>query len=99
MANDSPSRILAYNVRLWRRMLDFTQEDLGDLMAEFEWTRQTVTEVERLKRRVYVDELVGLTIALETSIDALLTPALTLEVARTLNPEAPETVDETSGAG
>ena len=99
MTDRSPSEILAVNIRLFRRMLDFNQEDLGDLMADFGWTRQTVTEVERLNRRVYVDELVGLTTALETSINALLAPALALQVARTLNSESPKGVNERRGVG
>ena len=99
MTDLSPSETLAHNIRLYRRLLDLTQEDLGDLMADFDWTRQTVTEIERLKRRVYVDELVGLTTAFDASINELLAPALALQVARTLNDESAESVNKRRGVG
>ena len=94
----TPSQILARNMRLIRRVLDLSQGDLAERMADFGWIRQTVTDIERLKRRLYVDELVGLAMVLQTSINTLLTLNLSLEVARTLNTESPESVNEAGGA-
>ena len=64
-----PSQGLAQNVRVIRRWWDLSQADLAERMANLGhgWVRQTVGEVERSRRSVSVDELLGLAMALKTS--------------------------------
>jgi len=71
-----PSQVLAQNVRLIRRVLDLSQADLAERMANLGhgWARQTVSEVERSRRGVSVDELLGLALAMQTSASALIYP-------------------------
>ena len=71
-----PGQILAKNVRLIRRVLDLSQGDLAERMTKYGWHRQTVGELERGRRKVYVDELLGLTVALDSPLTMLLDPDL-----------------------
>ena len=72
-----PSQVLAQNVRVIRRVWDLSQADLAERMANLGhgWARQTVGEVERSRRGVSVDELLGLAMALQTSAVTLLDPS------------------------
>ena len=74
-----PSQGLAQNVRVIRRWWDLSQADLAERMANLGhgWVRQTVGEVERSRRSVSVDELLGLAMALKTSAITLLDPSAT----------------------
>jgi transcriptional regulator with XRE-family HTH domain len=60
--------------RLLRRMKqDKVAEDMRKL-RHHTWTRQTVSDVERVQRNLTVDELVGLSIVLGLSLNELLDP-------------------------
>jgi transcriptional regulator with XRE-family HTH domain len=75
-----PSEALAKNIRAARGLRGMKQEDLATLMKQLghsAWTRTTVSEVEAVgevqrRRRVTVDELFGLALALGRSIPELL---------------------------
>jgi transcriptional regulator with XRE-family HTH domain len=72
-----PSQILADNVRIWRGLRGFSQADLADRMKRLGhgWSASIVGFVEQNRRNVTVDELVGLTIALNVAqLGALLDP-------------------------
>lgn len=69
--------VLAKNVRAARSRADLQQEPLAARMRALgyeAWQRQTVANVERGKRRVTAEEILGLAICLETSIVALMAP-------------------------
>lgn len=69
-----PGQLLASNVRMGRAFLSLTQQDLADRMSALghQWSRPTVSQVEREVRAVSVDELFGLAHSLETDILTLL---------------------------
>ena len=70
--------VLARNARAGRARIDLDQESLAARMRQLgftAWRRQTVANVERTKRRLAAEEVLGLSIALETTVQALLLPA------------------------
>jgi transcriptional regulator with XRE-family HTH domain len=72
-----PSQILADNVRIWRGLRGFSQAELADRMTRLGhgWSASIVGFVEQNRRNVTVDELVGLTIALNVQqLGSLLDP-------------------------
>jgi transcriptional regulator with XRE-family HTH domain len=78
MSEGSPYRdLVARNIAAERERRSLSQADLATQMSGlgFRWVRQTVTEAERPGgRRITVEELVGLTVALGVPIDVLLLP-------------------------
>ena len=73
----TPGLVLAANIRRGRGARALGQSDVAERMVAlgFSWVRQTVSEIERGRRAVTVPELVGLAMALSTSVVALLNPA------------------------
>jgi len=69
-----PKQLLAANVRAGRALLDLSQQDLAERMSALglQWSRPTVSQVERASRAVSIDELFGLAHALEVDILMLL---------------------------
>ena len=70
-------QILGENMRSVRALRRLTQDDLAERMRQLghaNWVRATVSEVERYGRNVTVDELLGLALALNATIGALLEP-------------------------
>ena len=70
------SDVLAENVRVLRAIRGLTQEVLADRMSFLGhgWKRQTVGQIARHDRSTSVDELLGLAIALDTSVPRLIDP-------------------------
>lgn len=70
------SDVLAGNVRAWRQLRGFEQEQVAQRMAFLgePWRRATVSEVERGRRNVTVPELVALTVVLGVNIEQLIDP-------------------------
>jgi transcriptional regulator with XRE-family HTH domain len=71
------SDAVAEKVRGYRLLRRLKQDDVADGMRKLRhhtWTRQTVSDVERVQRNLTVDELVGLSIVLELSLNELLDP-------------------------
>jgi transcriptional regulator with XRE-family HTH domain len=71
------SDAVAEKVRAFRLLRRLKQDDVADGMRGLRhhtWTRQTVSDVERVQRNLTVDELVGLSIVLELSLNELLDP-------------------------
>jgi transcriptional regulator with XRE-family HTH domain len=71
------SDAVAEKVRGYRLLRRLKQDDVADGMRGLRhhtWTRQTVSDVERVQRNLTVDELVGLSIVLELSLNELLDP-------------------------
>jgi hypothetical protein len=72
-------QILARNIRSARaRLGPLGQESLAKRMRALgysSWLRQTVSSTEKGKRRVSAEEVVGLALALETSVPTLLAAA------------------------
>lgn len=70
------SKTLAENARQFRSVLGHSQDDVAERMRALghEWSRQTVSDVERNVRNVTVDELLGLALVLGTPISELLDP-------------------------
>lgn len=68
--------VLAENVRTHRAAQGLQQDDLADRMTRLgqDWTRSTVSAVERGTRNVTVDELLSLAFALKTDPAGLLDP-------------------------
>jgi transcriptional regulator with XRE-family HTH domain len=68
--------LIAANVRAARNRLGITQASCARRMRSlgFEWHQQTVGNVERGERRLNAEELLGLSVALEVTMDALLMP-------------------------
>ena len=69
-----PSEALAKNVGAARVLREMKQEDLAAAMANLghRWTYTTVSQVEGHRRRVSIDELFGLCLALGRSIPEML---------------------------
>jgi transcriptional regulator with XRE-family HTH domain len=70
--------VLARNVRAARARGRIGQETVAARMSALgfgAWVRQTVTKVERGQRRLTAEEMLGLSIALDTTIAALMMPA------------------------
>jgi transcriptional regulator with XRE-family HTH domain len=71
------SDAVAEKVRGYRLLRRMKQDDVAEGMRKLRhhtWTRQTVSDVERVQRNLTVDELVGLSIVLELSLNELLDP-------------------------
>jgi transcriptional regulator with XRE-family HTH domain len=71
------SDTVAEKVRAYRLLRRLKQDDVADGMRKLRhhtWTRQTVSDVERVKRHLTVDELVGLSFVLDLSLNELLDP-------------------------
>jgi transcriptional regulator with XRE-family HTH domain len=71
------SDAIAEKMRAYRLLRRLKQDDVANSMRELRhqtWTRQTVSDVERLQRNLTVDELVGLSIVFELSLNELLDP-------------------------
>lgn len=67
--------VLASNVRAARTRAGLTQEVLADrmrLLGFTAWLYQTVGNVEKVKRRLTAEEILGLALALETTMPALM---------------------------
>lgn len=70
--------VLARNIRAERNRAGLSQQDLAGRMQALgftAWLHQTVGSTERGKRRLLVEELFGLALAIGTSMGALLAPA------------------------
>lgn len=66
---------LSANIRAARARRNIGQADIATGMRGLgfgEWSRQTVSQVERGHRRIYVEEIVALAAVLETSTAALM---------------------------
>jgi transcriptional regulator with XRE-family HTH domain len=73
------AEVIAKNIRAARGRADINQQLLADRMRNLgftAWLHQTVGNVERGKRRVTAEEALGLAIALETTMQHLLSPLL-----------------------
>ena len=70
------SDALAANVRTFRARRRFKQQDLAQRMTQLghRWVRVTVSQVERGRRNLTVDELLGLALVLDATLDELLDP-------------------------
>jgi transcriptional regulator with XRE-family HTH domain len=71
------SDTVAEKVRAYRLLRRLKQDDVADGMRKLRhhtWTRQTVSDVERVKRHLTVDELVGLSFVLDVTLNELLDP-------------------------
>lgn len=74
------------NVKARRAQLRIDQESLAKRMCElgFKWVRQTVGSVENGSRRLSVTELLGVSLALETSISAMSAPDTSIPSQRAI---------------
>jgi len=72
--NKTVAETVAGNVRAFRQLRGMDQADLARRMYSvgISWRQVTVSEVERGGRNVTVSELLGLALALETTIEQLL---------------------------
>jgi transcriptional regulator with XRE-family HTH domain len=63
-------------VRAWRLLRHLQQADVAEKMRELRhpWTQATVSQVERGQRNLTIDELVGLSIVFDVSLNELLDP-------------------------
>ena len=71
------SDAIADKVRAYRVLRRLKQDDVADRMRGLRhqtWTRQTVSDVERVRRNLTVDELVGLSFVFGVSLNDLLDP-------------------------
>jgi transcriptional regulator with XRE-family HTH domain len=71
------SDAIADKVRAYRLLRRLKQDDVADHMRGLRhqtWTRQTVSDVERVRRNLTVDELVGLSFLFGVSLNELLDP-------------------------
>jgi len=69
------AEILARNIRAARSRLGINQEALASRLRSLgfsAWLRQTVANVEKSRRRVTAEEILGLALALETTISDLM---------------------------
>jgi transcriptional regulator with XRE-family HTH domain len=84
--------VLATNLRAYRLLRGLEQQDIAERMAKLghPWKRQTVSEVERGRRNVTVDELLALAMTLPVPVWVLLDP---------LGPEGTNDTPIDSGAG
>src|ERR1700678_72410 len=77
MSPTTYSEVLARNIRAARSRTDVSQQILAARMRSLgfsAWLHQTVGNVEKGKRRVTAEEILGLAFALETTVQRLLTP-------------------------
>lgn len=69
--------VLARNIRAARSRAGLQQEPLAARMRALgysAWLRQTVANVEKARRRVTAEEILGLSLALQTTMAALMAP-------------------------
>src|SRR5262245_5591924 len=69
--------LLARNLRAARAAAGLSQADVAERMTQLGftyWRRQTVARAEKAERRLTSDEVIGLMVALETDMTALLNP-------------------------
>jgi transcriptional regulator with XRE-family HTH domain len=68
---------VARNVTAARARQRLSQEQVAEAMRDlgFGWVRQTVTEAEKNRRRISIEELLGLSIALKTELTMLVYPS------------------------
>ena len=73
----TPENVLARNIAAVRVRRGMQQQDLADRMRVlgWGWVRQTVGVAERGQRRLSTEELLGMAVALETTVTRLLTPS------------------------
>lgn len=77
MSPTTYANVLAKNMRAARSRADLQQEPLAARMRALgysAWVRQTIANVERGKRRLTAEEILGLACALETTIATLMAP-------------------------
>ena len=77
MAPTTYSEVLAQNIRAARSRTDLGQEAVAERMQNLgfsAWIRQTVGSTERGRRRPTGEEILGLAICLETTVQRLMTP-------------------------
>ena len=82
----TPSDVVRENIRVYMRWRNLRQEDLAERMTvigvgfdkkkggKTAWYRRTIGQMLNGHRRIDVDELFGLAVALETTVGALLSP-------------------------
>ncbi len=82
----TPADVVVANVRVYMRWRGLTQEELADRMTSIgmglgtkeggrtKWGRRTVGQMLSGQRRIDVNELFALAVALETTVSALLSP-------------------------
>jgi transcriptional regulator with XRE-family HTH domain len=72
----SPAVVVASNVKLWRRRRGLDQQGLADRLSELGWTvdRTAVTRIETNDRKVTVDDLALLAVALNVPVPLLMLP-------------------------
>ena len=70
------SDVLADNIRAWRLLRRLEQAEVASRMAKLDhtWGPSTVSQVERGRRNITVDELLALAIALSVPVWVLLDP-------------------------
>jgi transcriptional regulator with XRE-family HTH domain len=68
--------VLADNLRAFRLLRRMEQDGVAEQMNYLgqQWTRQTISDIERGRRNVSVEELVGFTLVLGATIEQLLDP-------------------------
>lgn len=77
MSPTTYAEVLARNVRAARSRAGLQQEPVATRMRNLgftAWLRQTVANVEKARRGLRAEELLGLSIALETSVMRLVSP-------------------------
>jgi transcriptional regulator with XRE-family HTH domain len=77
MPEEPYATVVAANLRAARAAADLSQADVGERMRALgfrSWLGQTMSASERGKRRVTIEEILGLCAALETPPGALLLP-------------------------
>jgi len=78
MAPTTYADVLARNIRATRARRGISQESVATRMRNLGhdgWVRQTVGSTEKPTRRVTADEILGLSLALDTTVSALMAPA------------------------
>lgn len=77
-----PSENVVKNVQTFMKKRTLNQEQLALRMRSmgFSWHRRTVNRIIRSERRIDVDELYGMALALETSVGALLWPDIDTKI-------------------
>ncbi len=69
--------LLTINLRVARAVADLSQADVGERMRALgfgSWLRQTMSTVEKGKRRVTAEEVAALALCLETTVPRLMIP-------------------------
>jgi transcriptional regulator with XRE-family HTH domain len=68
--------VLAENIRAFRLLRRLEQAQVAERMNYLgqQWTRQTISDIERARRNVSAEELIGFALVLGASIEQLLDP-------------------------